>query len=140
MCGARYWDRNSGNCYLRTRKRRRCAPHPIPNGAGVGVSIWGLTRQVVIQGDPQDGWTLVSWDGTPIGPANLPTELFVDLRESYDIWQAPLTLNPMTISQAFETGLDQVGTAITQFPRLGDRRHRRRGAQRNPDVNPDARC
>ena len=35
----------------------------------------------MIQGDPQDGWTLVSWDGTPIGPANLPTELFVDLRD-----------------------------------------------------------
>jgi hypothetical protein len=109
---------------LRTRKRRRCAPHPIPNGAGVGVSIWGLTRQVVIQGDPQDGWTLVSWDGTPIGPANLLTELFVDLRDlitapqmaSYDIWQALLTLDPTTISQAFETGLDQVGAAITQFP------------------------
>jgi hypothetical protein len=25
-------------------------------------------------------------------------------------------LDPTTISQAFETGLDQVGTAITQFP------------------------
>jgi hypothetical protein len=83
-----------------------------------------LTSQVVIQGDPQDGWTLVSSDGTPIGPANLPTELFVDLRDlitapqmaSYDIWQALLTLDPTTISQAFETGLDQVGTAITQFP------------------------
>jgi hypothetical protein len=23
------------DCYLRTRKLRRCAPHPIPNGAGV---------------------------------------------------------------------------------------------------------
>ena len=111
------------DCYLRTRKRRRCAPHPIPNGAGVGVSIQGLTRQVVIQGDPQDGWTLVSWDGTPIEPANLPRELLVDLPDlitapqmaSYDIWQALLTLDPTKISQAFETGLDQVGTAITQF-------------------------
>jgi hypothetical protein len=79
---------------------------------------------VVIQGDPQDGWTLVSWDGTPIGPANVPMEVFVDLRDlitapqmtSYDIWQALLTLDPTTISQAFETGLDQVGTAITQLP------------------------
>ena len=35
---------------------------------------------------------------------------------SYDIWQALLTLDPTTIPQAFETGLDQVGTAITQFP------------------------
>jgi hypothetical protein len=75
-------------------------------------------------GRSQDGWTLVSWDGTPIGPANLPTELFVDLRDlitapqmaSYDIWPASLTLDPTTISQAFETGLDHVGTAITQFP------------------------
>jgi hypothetical protein len=51
-------------------------------------------------------------------------EVFVDLRDlitapqmtSYDIWQALLTLDPTTISQAFETGLDQVGTAITQLP------------------------
>jgi broad specificity phosphatase PhoE len=82
------------------------------------------TSQVVIQGDPTDGWTLVSWDGTPIGPASLPTELFVDLRDlitapqmaSYDIWQALLTLDPTTISQAIDTGLENVGSAITQFP------------------------
>jgi hypothetical protein len=75
-------------------------------------------------GRSQDGWTLVSWDGTPIGPANLPTELFVDLRDlitapqmaSYDIWQALLTLDPSTISQAIDTGLDNVGAAISQFP------------------------
>jgi hypothetical protein len=59
-----------------------------------------------------------------LADGNLPTELFVDLRDlittpqmaSYDIWQALLTFDPTTISQSIETGLDQVGTAITQFP------------------------
>ena len=32
---------------------------------------------VVVQGDPQDGWTMVSWDGMPVPAASLPTELFV---------------------------------------------------------------
>jgi hypothetical protein len=30
------------NCYLRTRKLRRCAEHLIPNGAGVGGCFPGL--------------------------------------------------------------------------------------------------
>ena len=71
-----------------------------------------------------DGWTLISWDGTPVPEASLTTELFVDFRDlitapqmaSYDIWQALLTLDPSTISQAIDTGFDNVGAAITQFP------------------------
>ena len=59
--------------------------HPLPN-----------TGVVVIEGSPQSGWTMVSWDGTPVPPANLPTQLFVDVRDlitapqfaSYDLWQA----------------------------------------------------
>jgi broad specificity phosphatase PhoE len=82
------------------------------------------TSQVVVQGDPTDGWTLVSWDGMPVPEASLSTELFVDFRDliaapqmaSYDIWQALLTLDPTTISQAVDAGFENVGAAITQFP------------------------
>lgn len=35
---------------------------------------------------------------------------------SYDIWQALLTLDPSPISQAIDTGFDNVSAAITQFP------------------------
>jgi broad specificity phosphatase PhoE len=82
------------------------------------------TSEVVVEGNPTDGWTLVSWAGMPVPEASLSTELFVDFRDlitapqmaSYDIWQALLTLDPTTISQAVDTGLDNVGAAITQFP------------------------
>jgi hypothetical protein len=58
--------------------------HPLPN-----------TGVVVVQGDPQQGWTLVSWDGIPVPPASLPTRLFVDVRDlitapqfaAYDTWE-----------------------------------------------------
>ncbi|WIM89645.1 phosphoglycerate mutase family protein [Candidatus Mycobacterium wuenschmannii] len=82
------------------------------------------TSQVVIQGNPTDGWTLISWDGMPVPEASLTTELFVDFRDlitapqmaSYEIWQALLTLDPTTISQAIDTGFENVSAAITQFP------------------------
>jgi len=34
----------------RARANVVAARHPIPNGAGLGVSIWGLTRQLVTPG------------------------------------------------------------------------------------------
>ncbi|MGB6206425.1 phosphoglycerate mutase family protein [Mycobacterium sp.] len=81
--------------------------------------------EVVVHGDPQDGWTLVSYDGVPV-PQNpdLPTELFVDFRNlieapqfaGYDIYQALLTGNSTTIEAALQTGINQVDTALAQFP------------------------
>ncbi len=87
--------------------------HPLPN-----------TGVVVVQGNPQDGWTMVSWDGVPVPPANLPTELFVDVRNlitapqfaAYDAWQALLTGNPVTIVNSFSDGVDQVTNAALNFP------------------------
>jgi hypothetical protein len=82
------------------------------------------TGQVVVDGSPGD-WTLVSWDGTPVPQdPGLPTELFVDLRDlitapqfaSYDIYEALLTGNSATIDAALQTGLNQIDTALTQFP------------------------
>lgn len=82
------------------------------------------TGQVVIEGSPGD-WTLVSYDGTPV-PADpgLPTELFVDFRNlievpqfaGYDIYEALLGGNSATIDAALQTGLNQVDTALSQFP------------------------
>jgi broad specificity phosphatase PhoE len=87
--------------------------HPLPNG---GI--------VVVQGDPQDGWTLVSWDGMPVPPATLPTKLFVDVRDlitapqfaAWDIWQSLHTGDPTTIASAVGNGVEQVGAATLHFP------------------------
>jgi hypothetical protein len=85
----------------------------LPNGA-----------QVVVEGDPQAGWTLVSFDGQPVPPASLPTELFVDLRNlveapqfaAYNVYEALLTGDSTTIADAIPTALSEVGTATAQFP------------------------
>jgi hypothetical protein len=87
--------------------------HPLPNG---GV--------VVVQGDPQDGWTLVSWDGVPVPPATLPTRLFVDTRNlimapqfaGWDTFEALRTGDPTTIGTAIGDGALQVGAATVHFP------------------------
>ena len=86
--------------------------HPLPN-----------TGVVVVDGSPQGGWTMESWDGTPVPQASLGTSLFVDVRNpttapqfaSYDILQAFLTANPATIVNAIRDGVLQVGTATIEF-------------------------
>jgi hypothetical protein len=85
----------------------------LPNGS-----------QVVVEGDPQDGWTLVSFDGQPVPPASLPTELFVDARNlveapqfaTYDIYEALLSGDSTAITSAIDAGLNQVVAATEQFP------------------------
>ena len=87
--------------------------HPLPN-----------TGVVVVDGSPAGGWTMESWDGTPVPPASLPTSLFVDVRNliaapqfaSYDILQAVLTGNPATIVNAVRYGVVEAGTAAIEFP------------------------
>jgi hypothetical protein len=87
--------------------------HPLSNG---GV--------VVVQGDPQGGWSLVSWDGMAVPPATLPTKLFVDVRNvitapqfaGWDVWEALHTGDPTTIGTAIVDGVDRVGTATVHFP------------------------
>lgn len=80
---------------------------------------------VQVEGNPQDGWTLVSWDGQAI-PANpgLLTELLVDLRAPlaapqtamYDVVNAVLSDDTSTIDSTLQTGLQSVGEALVQFP------------------------
>ncbi len=82
------------------------------------------TGTVVIQGDPTDGWTLVSWDGQPVPPADLPTELFVDLRDfitapqmaAYNVFESLLTSDPTTIENAVTASVNEIGTATLNFP------------------------
>jgi hypothetical protein len=87
--------------------------HPLPN-----------TGVVVVQGDPQNGWTLVSWNGMPVPPASLSTELFVDVRDlimapqfaAHNVWEALLTGDPTTIVNSIRDGVHEIGTATVQFP------------------------
>lgn len=49
------------------------------------------TSQVVVSGNPIDGWTLQSWNGTDILPANLWQDLFVNTRDLMVAPQVALT-------------------------------------------------
>ncbi|WP_343602629.1 histidine phosphatase family protein [Mycobacterium sp.] len=81
------------------------------------------TGVAVVQGEPGD-WTLVSWNGQPVPPASLPTELFVDVRDvitppqlaAYNIFEALLTGDPTTIVNALQVGVGDVVAATAHFP------------------------
>lgn len=87
--------------------------HPLPN-----------TGIVVVQGSPQGGWTMTSWNGIPVGPPTLPTKLFVDVRDlitapqfaAWNGWAALGTGDPTTIVDAVQNGVDQVAAATVHFP------------------------
>ena len=83
------------------------------------------TGTVEVQGDPEDGWTLVDWDGQPVPQdPGLGTELFVDVRElitapqmaAYQIWEAVSTGDPSTITDAIQNGVSEVDSPTAQFP------------------------
>ncbi|MCV7090996.1 phosphoglycerate mutase family protein, partial [Mycobacterium interjectum] len=87
--------------------------HPLPN-----------TGVVTVQGSPQGGWTMTSWDGIPVGPPTLPTKLFVDVRNlvtapqfaAWNSWAALGTGDPMTVVSAVQAGVDEVAGATLHFP------------------------
>jgi PE family/Histidine phosphatase superfamily (branch 1) len=87
--------------------------HPLPN-----------TGVVVVQGSPQGGWTMTSWDGIPVGPPTLPTKLFVDVRDlitapQFAAWNSLTALatgDPTTIAGAVQNGVDEVAAATVHFP------------------------
>ena len=84
---------------------------PLPN-----------TGQVVIEGNPQDGWTLVSWNGTDV-PAkpDMLTSLFVDFRNLitapqmalWHLWEAVVGADSTAVTNPMPTGFDDVLTGIT---------------------------
>ncbi|SON60583.1 PE-PGRS family protein PE_PGRS11 [Mycobacterium simulans] len=87
--------------------------HTLPN-----------TGTVVVEGNPHDGWTLVSWDGRPVPPASLPTALFVDVRNlitapqyaTWNIFESLFTGDPTAVAIAIRDGIERVGTATVNFP------------------------
>jgi Histidine phosphatase superfamily (branch 1) len=87
--------------------------HSLPN-----------TGVVVIQGSPVRGWTMVSWDGVPVGPPSLPTQLLVDVRNvitppQYAAWNIGASLftgDPVTVENAVREGVYGVGSATFSFP------------------------
>ncbi len=86
------------------------------------LSNAGVTE---VEGNPQDGWTLVTFDGHPM-PAypGLLTELILDLRNlitapqtaEYDLTQAVINGDTTGIETALTTGLHDIGTTLLQFP------------------------
>ncbi|MGV0625284.1 histidine phosphatase family protein [Mycolicibacter minnesotensis] len=83
------------------------------------------TGQVVIEGNPTDGWTLVSWNGTEVAEnPGLLTGLFVDFRDlivapqmaGWHITEALLSGDPAEFIAALEAGFNDVFTAFAEFP------------------------
>jgi hypothetical protein len=90
-----------------------------------GSPLLPNTGIIQIEGNPTDGWTLVSWNGTPIPPdPGLLTELVMELRNLiiapqtalWNIYEAIAGGDPTTIESALQTGIQDVGAAIAQFP------------------------
>ncbi|OBI03024.1 phosphoglycerate mutase [Mycolicibacter heraklionensis] len=83
------------------------------------------TGQVIIEGNPTDGWTLVSWGGHEVAATpDLLTGLFVDWRDlnvapqiaTWHILEALQGGDCDEIAAAVQTGFDQVVGAIAAFP------------------------
>lgn len=119
-------------------------PHNVAFSHGASMLAWTLmtvknpdlevilsdpmlpnTGQVVVEGNPTDGWTLVSWDGHEVSATpDLFTGLFVDWRDltaapqiaAWHILEAFQGGDSADISAALQTGFDQVVTAFTTFP------------------------
>ena len=97
--------------------------HTVPNG--LSTVLLPNTGVVQIEGNPTDGWTLVSWDGQAIPQdPDLLSSLFVDVRDvalpeqaaEWNIWEAILGGDSATITNAVQTGFEQVDSALAQFP------------------------
>lgn len=81
--------------------------------------------QAILEGNPTDGWTMVSWDGIAV-PAtpDLFTGLFVDYRDLvtapqialWNIWEAIQGGDQADITAALQTGFNQVVAAFEAFP------------------------
>ncbi len=90
-----------------------------------GSPLLPNTGIVQIEGNPTDGWTLVSWNGiaVPEDPGLL-TSLVMDLRDliiapqvaAWNLYQALLDGDPAEISAALQTGLQDVAATYLGFP------------------------
>jgi broad specificity phosphatase PhoE len=81
------------------------------------------TEVVVVEGSTEDGWTLKSWAGRPVGPATLGTKLFVDVRDlvvspqtaAYNVVRAFGTRDIGRIADAIRDGVGAVVAAPVKF-------------------------
>lgn len=97
--------------------------HTVANG--LSTILLPNTGIVQIEGNPTDGWTLLSWDGQAIPQdPDLLSALFVDVRDLvlpsqtalWNIGEAILTSDPTTITNAVQTGFEQISSALVQLP------------------------
>ncbi|MGY4712396.1 histidine phosphatase family protein [Mycolicibacterium sp. CBM1] len=86
----------------------------------------GNTAVVVVTGNPEDGWTLVSWDGIAIDPnPSLVTELFVNFRNLvvapqdsfFDVTQALRSGDLKAVVDSIRAGVVDIATATVTFAR-----------------------
>jgi len=90
-----------------------------------GSPLLPNTGIVQIEGNPTDGWTLVSWNGiaVPEDPGLLTT-LIMDVRDLittpqvavWNLYQALLGGDPATIGDVLQAGLHDISTTFLGFP------------------------
>lgn len=90
-----------------------------------GSPLLPNTGIVQIEGNPTDGWTLVSWNGiaVPEDPGLL-TSLIMDVRDlittpqvaAWNLYQALIGGDPEAISAALQTGLQDIASVFLGFP------------------------
>jgi histidine phosphatase superfamily protein (branch 1) len=96
-----------------------------PDGDGNALLPGG--GMVEIEGNPNDGWTLVSWDGQPV-PADpgVLTQFVMALRDliiapqtaAWNIYEAALGGDPATLESAVQAGVQSIDAALVQFPEM----------------------
>ena len=82
------------------------------------------TGEIVLEGNPTSGWTMISYFGTPVPPANLPTQLFVDARNLitapqfavFDVAGSLASGNPVNIVNTIRDSAYNVATTTLGFP------------------------
>lgn len=96
-----------------------------PNLLLIPLSQLNNAGQVVITGNPTDGWLLESWNGIAMpDQANLIQDLFVSTRDlitipqmaAWHLWEALLTFNGGNISDALQTGVSDIFQTTLNYP------------------------
>lgn len=109
----------------RAGKRGRAILLPEAFGAASDRNSLGNTGQVVMEGNPADGWTLVSFNGQaiPAGPGLL-TEPVVDARNlatapqiaGWNLFEDVGTGDTAAIAGSLESDMKSVGAVLVQCP------------------------
>ncbi|RRR48107.1 histidine phosphatase family protein [Mycolicibacter terrae] len=90
-----------------------------------GSPLLPNTGIISIEGNPTDGWTLVSWNGIPVPEdPGLLTKLIMDVRDLittpqtalWNLHEALLAGDPTAIGAALQSGLQDIAEAYLGFP------------------------